>query len=48
MYNLTRSARDRDSVEEVVITCSACGYFEEHFTGQGLSKVGKRCDRCSR
>ena len=48
MYTLTGRGRDRGDVEVVVITCSACGYFEEHFTGPGLSKVGKRCARCSR
>ena len=48
MYTLTSTGRDRRGVEVVVITCSACRDFEEHFTDLGLSKVGKRCDRCRR
>ena len=48
MYTLTSSGRDRQGAEVVIITCQACGYFEEHFTGLGLFKVGGRCDRCGR
>ena len=48
MYTLSSTGRDRGGAQVVLITCSACGYFEEHFTGQGQAKVGKRCERCSR
>ena len=48
MYTITSSGRDSRGAEVVIITCQACGYFEEHFTGRGLSKVGRRYDRCGR
>ena len=48
MYTVTSSGRDSHGGEVVIITCQACGYFEEHCTDRGLSKVGKRCDRCGR
>ena len=48
MYEITGTGRDSSGAEVVIITCQACGYFEEHFTDCGLSKVGRRCDRCGR
>ena len=48
MYTVSSTGRDSHGMEVVIITCQACGYFEEHFTGRGLSKVGKMCDRCGR
>lgn len=48
MYTITSRGRVSRGSEVVIITCQACGYFEEHFTGRGLSKVGRRCDRCGR
>ena len=48
MYTITGTGRDSRGAEVVVITCQACGYFEEHFTGRSLDKVGRRCDRCGR
>ena len=48
MYTITGSGRDSRGAEVVIITCQACGYFEEHFTGRGLSKVRRRCGRCRR
>ena len=48
MYQLTRSGTDSHGADVVIITCSSCGYYEEHFTQQGLSKVGKPCNRCRR
>ena len=48
LYEMTGTDRDSHGTEVVIITCQACGYFEEHFTGRGLSKVGRRCDRCGR
>ena len=32
----------------VIITCQACGYFEEYFTQRSLDKVEKNCDRCGK
>ena len=46
MYTLTPSGTDFQSAQVVVITCQACGYFEEHFRDRGLQKVGTPCDRC--
>ena len=48
MYTVTSSGRDRRGAEVVIITCTACGYFEEYFIGRGLAKSGRRCDRCGR
>ena len=48
MYQLTSSGQGSHGTQVVVITCSVCGYFEEHFAQRGLDKVGRRCDRCSR
>ena len=48
MYTVTSSGRDSHGAEVVIITCQACGYFEEHCTHRGLDKMGKRCDRCGR
>ena len=48
MYTVTSSGRDRRGAEVVIITCPACGYFEEYFIGRGLAKSGRRCDRCGR
>ena len=48
MYAITSSGRDSHGAEVVIVTCQACGYFEEHFTDPGLSKVGKMGDRCGR
>ena len=48
MYTITGRGRDSRSAVVVVITCQACGYFEEHFTDRGLDKAGRRCDRCGR
>ena len=48
MYQLTRSGTDSHGADVVIITCSSCGYCEEHFTQKGLSKVGKPCNRCRR
>ena len=45
MYTLTSSATDSRGADAVVITCQACGYFEEHFRDQGLRKVSTPCDR---
>ena len=44
MYTLTGSRTDSRGAH-VVITCQACGYFEELFQDLGLDKVGKHCDR---
>ena len=46
MYQLTSSGADSHGADVVIITCSFCGYFKEHFTQQGLKKVDKTCDRC--
>ena len=46
MYTLASSGTDSRGAQVVVITCQACGYFEEHFRDRGLDKLGKRCDRC--
>ena len=46
MYTLTGSGTDSHGAQVVIITCSSCGYFEEHFQDPGLAKVGKPCDRC--
>ena len=46
MYTLTSSGTDNHGAHAVVITCQACGYFEEHIRHRGLQKVGKPCDRC--
>ena len=48
MYVLTSSGRDSSGTEVIIITCQACGYFEEHSSYRGLGKVGKSCDRCGR
>ena len=48
MYTLTNSGTGSDGARVVIITCSSCGYFEEHFTQQGLDKLGKPRDRCRR
>ena len=48
MYVPTSSGADSRGVLVVIITCRACGYFEEHFAERGRAKVGGRCDRCSR
>ena len=48
LYILTSSGWDSHRAEVVIITCQACGYYEEHCTDRGLGKVGKACDRCSR
>ena len=47
MYELASSGTDSQGADVVTITCSYCGYLEEHFTQKGLSKVGKPCDRFS-
>ncbi len=48
MYTLTGtdSGTDSHGAQVVIITCSSCGYFEEHFQDRGLEKIGKPCDRC--
>ena len=48
MYELTSSRKDSCSADVVIITCRACGYYEEHFTERGLAKAGRKCDRCGR
>jgi hypothetical protein len=48
MYTLTSSGTDSHGTDVVVITCQACGYFEEHFTQRELDTVGKKCNRCGR
>ena len=45
MYTLTSSGTDSRGAQVVIITCSSCGYSEEHFRDQGLDKIGKPCDR---
>ena len=46
MYALTSSGTDSRGAQVVVITCQACGYFEEHFRHPGPQKIGQPCDRC--
>ena len=46
MSTLTSSGADPRGAKIVVITCQACGYFEEHFRDRGLRKVGRPCDWC--
>ena len=46
MYTLTSSGADSHGAQVVIITCSSCGYSQEHFSDRGLDKVGTRCDRC--
>ena len=46
MDTLTSSGIDSHGSHVVIITCQACGYFEEHFRDRGLEKVGNRWDRC--
>ena len=48
MYTVTSSGRDSRGAEVVIITCGACGYYEEHFTDRGIFRVGKVCDRCGK
>ncbi len=48
MYEITSTGQDSHGADVVIITCRACGYFEEHFARRGLDKVGKPCDRCGR
>ena len=48
MYTLTSSGTDSHGAHVVIITCQACGYFEEHFRDRDLDKVGTLCDRCRR
>ena len=48
MYELTSKGRDSHGTEVVLITCQACGYYEEHFVQRGLDKVARKCDRCGR
>ena len=45
MNKLNSSGADSHGAA-VVITCSSCGNSEEHFTQQGLTKVGKPYNRC--
>lgn len=45
MYTLTYSGTDAHGSRVVVITCQACGYFEEHFSDRGAPRpltTGKR------
>ena len=46
MYTLTSSGTDSRGAQVIVITCQACGYFEEHFRHRWLQKVSQPCDRC--
>ncbi len=46
MYQLTSSGADSQGADVVIITCNSCGYYEEHFTQQGVNKVGKHCNQC--
>ena len=39
---------DRCGAEVVIVTCQACGYYEEHFTDRSLSKVEKMWDWCGK
>ena len=46
MNQLNSSGADNQGADVVAIACSSCGYFEEHFTKTGLTKVGRPCDQC--
>ena len=48
MYTLTGSGTDFRGAHVVVITCSSCGYFEEHFARQRLTNSVRKCYRCGR
>ena len=45
MYGLTSSSTDSHVAHVVIITCQACGYFEEHFQDRGLEKVSRPWNR---
>ena len=38
MYEITSTGQDSHGADVVIITCRACGYFEEHFARRGLDK----------
>ena len=46
MYQLTNSSAENHGAAAVIITCSSREYFEEHFTKNGPTNVGKPCDQC--
>ncbi len=46
MNQLNSSGADNQGADVVAIACSSCGYFEEHFTKNGQTKVGRPCDQC--
>ena len=48
MYTVTSSGTDSHGGDVVIITCRACGYYEEHFAQRGPNKVGSPCGRCRR